>query len=104
MRWRGYFASMLPADFRWHTAIPYETDERALMLGTVEVARYTQKVDGTGWNVMVDRQRAEGRSYATAPERDTARRWIEQWAVRDRERIVAEVADYNAGLAGWARR
>lgn len=96
---------MLPPDFRWRTANPYETDERAVYLGTVEVARYTQKVT-TGFNVMVDRQRREAdeRGYADAPDRDTARHWIEAWATRDADRIRQEVADYNAGLAGWVRR
>lgn len=92
--------------FHWHTATPHEDDARALMLGTTEVARYTEKVDGTGWSVEVDRQRRDWteRRDAVAPDRDTARRWIEAWALRDRERIAAEVAGYNSSLAGWTQR
>lgn len=65
----------------------------SLRLGSDELARVQERVDGSGWvsNVAMHREDWRRRMHAVAPSQRLAMKWAERWTLANLARIRGEM-------------
>lgn len=92
---------MLPESHHWLAvdAAPH-IPGRWYYVGNICVAHVGQGPQG--WSALVDRHLGpDAWRSAPAPYRETAMRWVEAWALRERLRLADEASRMRIGKAGW---